>query len=213
MAGDNPLRPEHFQREDESDDAGFYAEPRFVTHIDDAAIGAATDFYRKLLPTGGRILDLMSSWVSHLPEDVEYESVAGLGMNAKELEGNPRLTERVVQDLNREPMLPFDDGAFDAAVVTVSVQYLTRTAEVFAEVGRTLVAGAPFAVVYSNRCFPTKAVAVWRMLGSREHADLVGLYFRLSGRFDQPQAYDLSPAPGQSDPIYAVVARATPPEA
>jgi SAM-dependent methyltransferase len=148
----------------------------------------------------------MSSWVSHLPSDVEYAVVAGLGMNAAELDANPRLTERVVQDLNVEPKLPWDDGAFDAAIVTVSVQYLTRPGEVFAEVGRVLAPGGPFAVLYSNRCFPTKAVAVWQSLGSPEHADLIGLYFRLAGVFEQPQAYDLSPNPGATDPLYAVVA-------
>jgi SAM-dependent methyltransferase len=206
MTADNPLRAEHFRRFDESPDEQFYREPRLVTHIDDAAVAAATAFYRELLPVGGRVLDLMSSWVSHLPAEVEYSVVAGLGMNAAELDANPRLTERVVQDLNTNPLFPWDDGAFDAAIVTVSVQYLTRPAEVFAEVGRVLTPGAPFAVLYSNRCFPTKAVALWQALGSREHADLIGLYFRLSGMFEQPQAYDLSPNPGQSDPLYAVVA-------
>jgi SAM-dependent methyltransferase len=206
MTTENPLRPEHFRRYDESPDDQFYREPRLVTHIDDDAIAAATAFYRDLLPAGGRILDLMSSWVSHLPADVEYAAVAGLGMNAAELDANPRLAERVVQDLNENPRLPWDDGTFDAAIVTVSVQYLTRPADVFAEVGRVLAPGAPFAVLYSNRCFPTKAVAVWQSLGSREHGDLIGLYFRLAGAFEQPQAYDLSPNPGRSDPLYAVVA-------
>ena len=206
MTAENPLLPEHFRRYDEAPDEQFYREPRLVTHIDDEAIAAATAFYRELLPRGGRVLDLMSSWVSHLPPEVEYAAVAGLGMNTAELDANPRLTERVVQDLNNDPRLPWDDGAFDAAIVTVSVQYLTRPAEVFREVGRVLARGRPFAVLYSNRCFPTKAVAVWQALGSREHADLIGLYFRLSAMFDEPRAYDLSPNPGQSDPLYAVVA-------
>jgi SAM-dependent methyltransferase len=205
-ASESLLRPEHFERVDESSDADFYEQPRLVTHIDDAAIGALTAFYRELLPAGGIVLDLMSSWISHLPEDRTYTGVTGLGMNAKELEANARLTNRVVQDLNKTPALPFADGEFDGAVVTVSVQYLTRPVEVFTEVGRALKANAPFAVAYSNRCFPTKAVAVWRALGDREHAELIGLYFRLSGAFGQPQAYDISPGPG-SDPMYVVVAR------
>ncbi|MEX0784768.1 MAG: class I SAM-dependent methyltransferase [Dehalococcoidia bacterium] len=206
MTTENPLRAEHFRRVDESPDDQFYREARLVTHIDDAAIAATTAFYRDLLPANGRILDLMSSWVSHLPADVEYAAVAGLGMNAAELDANARLTDRVVQDLNDTPELPWDDGSFDAAVVTVSVQYLTRPAEVFAEVGRVLAGGAPFAVLYSNRCFPTKAVAVWQTVGTKDHADLIGLYFRLSGAFGPPRAYDLSPSPGKSDPLYGVVA-------
>lgn len=209
MQGDeNPLRPEHFRRLDEDDDASFYAVPRLVTHIDDAAIEAATRFYRALLPAGGHILDLMSSWVSHLPEDVPFASVTGLGMNATELASNPRLTQWTVHDLNADPVLPYADKAFDAAIVTVSVQYLVRPQDVFAEVGRVLKPGAPFAVLYSNRCFPTKAVAVWQALDMRGRAELIGLYFRLSGRFGSPRAYDLSPAAGRSDPLVAVVAEA-----
>lgn len=204
-AAGSPLRPEHLRRQDESDDSLFYREPRLVTHIDDAAIEAVTRFYGRLIAPGSRVLDLMTSWVSHLPDDLELSGVAGLGMNAVELEQNPRLTERVVHDLNRDPRLPWDDETFDAAVVTVSVQYLTDAPKVFAEVGRVLKPGAPFAVAYSNRCFPTKAVAVWMLLSNQEHADLIGLYFRLSGMFDAPQAYDISPGPG-SDPMYLVVA-------
>ena len=202
----SPLLPEFVQRVDDSDDALFYREPRLVTHIDDAAITAVSRFYGQLIEPGSMVLDLMSSWVSHLPGDLQVAGVAGLGMNAFELEQNPVLTERVVQDLNKNPRLPWGDGTFDAAVVTVSVQYLTNAPAVFAEVGRVLKPGAPFAVAYSNRCFPTKAIAVWQTLSSRQHAELIGLYFRLSERFGQPQAYDISPGAG-SDPMFVVVAR------
>ena len=205
----SPLLPEHFRREDDSDDSLFYREARLVTHIDDAAIAAVSKFYGQIIPNGALVLDLMTSWVSHLPANLELAGVAGLGMNAVELEHNPVLTERVIQDLNRTPTLPWPDDHFDAAVVTVSVQYLTSPRDVFAEVGRVLKPGGPFAVAYSNRCFPTKAVAVWRMLRSHEHAELIGLYFRLSGMFDQPQAYDISPG-ANSDPMFVVVARKRP---
>jgi SAM-dependent methyltransferase len=210
-AGESPLRPEHFQRLDESDDSLFYAEPRLVTHIDDAAIAAVSRFYGELIAPGSLVLDLMTSWVSHLPSSLELAGIAGVGMNQYELEQNPVLTERVVQDLNRDPRLPWGDATFDAAIVTVSVQYLTDPPGVFREVGRVLKPGAPFAVAYSNRCFPTKAVAVWQSLNSREHAELIGLYFRLSGKFGQPQAYDISPGPG-ADPMFVVVAKALTPE-
>ena len=208
-AEESPLGPEHFQRVDESDDALFYREPRLVTHIDDAAIAAVSKFYGEMIQPGSRVLDLMSSWVSHLPEGLVLDGVAGLGMNAAELEQNPILTETLVQDLNANSMLPWPDETFDAAVCTVSVQYLTGPADVFAEVGRVLKAEAPFAVAYSNRCFPTKAVAVWQALSSRDHAELIGLYFRLAGHFSQAQAYDVSPGPG-SDPMFVVVGRKLP---
>jgi hypothetical protein len=205
QAGAFELKPEYFRRQDESNDSRFYVQPRFVNHIDDEAIEALREFYRELLPEGGALLDLMSSWVSHLPADRDYASVTGLGMNAEELAANPRLASHVVHDLNADPHLPFDEASFDAAFINVSVQYLTQPVDVFRDVARVLRPGAPFALAYSNRCFPTKAVALWQMLGDQEHADLIGLYLRLSDGFGMPRAYNLSPGPG-SDPLYAVVA-------
>lgn len=200
------LRPEFFERMDESPDSAFYVEPRLVTHIDDHAIASLTKFYGELIPDGATVLDLMSSWISHLPAGKPLAAVAGLGMNLVELENNSVLTERVVQDLNANPVLPWGDDTFDAAIVTVSVQYLTSPVDVFRDVGRVLKPGAPLAVAYSNRCFPTKAVRIWQSLGDRDHAELIALYFRLSGAFSQAQAYDISPGPGH-DPMYVVVGR------
>ncbi len=199
------LPAEFFVRVDEGDDADFYREPRLVTHIDDAAIAALEQFYGWLLPDDGAVLDLMSSWVSHLPPQLQLAHLAGVGLNAVELSANARLTERVVQDLNRDPHLPWPDATFDAAICTVSVQYLVRPATVFAEVGRVLKPGAPFAVAYSNRCFPTKAVAVWLALGDRDRAELIALYFAHARAFGQPRAYELRPG-GDGDPLYCVVA-------
>jgi SAM-dependent methyltransferase len=203
------LRPEYFARDDETDDAVFYREPRLVTHLDDEASAALTAFYGRIIPPGSQVLDLMSSWVSHLPVDLDLDAVAGLGMNRVELENNPRLTERVVQDLNREPTLPWPDATFHAVICSLSVQYLTRPAEVFAEVARVLVPGGIVAVSYSNRCFPTKAVAVWRALGDRDHAELIALYLAHAGGFGQARAFDLSPGPG-ADPLYCVIAQREP---
>ena len=155
----------------------------------------------------------MSSWVSHLPADVSYAGVTGLGMNQVELERNPVLTRRTTHDLNQEPTLPYSTDEFDGALVSVSVQYLTRPVEVFAEVGRVLKPGAPFAITFSNRMFPTKAVRIWQLLGDEQRANLVALYFELSKAFEMARAFDLSPAPGRSDPVYAVVAGALAPTA
>jgi len=201
------FRPEHFRRIDETDDADFYVPPRLVAHIDEPAIAALTAWYATALPAGGDVLDLMSSWVSHLPADVAYRSVTGLGMNRVELEANPRLTARIVQDLNRDPRLPFPDAAFDACTIAVSVQYLTRPVAVFAEIARVLRPGGLCAVSYSNRMFPTKAVAVWRALDDDDHGRLVGLYFRDAGGFEPARVLDLSPHPGATDPLYVVESR------
>lgn len=208
----DPFKPEHFAREDDSDDALFYDFPRLVTHIDDAAIAALTAYYRRAIPPNADVLDLMSSWVSHLPDDLPLNSVVGLGMNAEELAANPRLTARLVQDLNRDPVLPFPDASFDAVLIAVSIQYLTQPVAVCREVGRVLRPDAPCIVSYSNRCFPTKAVAAWRAFDDRQHAGLVALYFRTAGGFAEARLMDHSPAPGQSDPLYVVEARRLPPQ-
>lgn len=202
----SPFKPEHFAREDSEDDARFYDFPRLVTHIDDAAIAALTEYYRRTIPSNADVLDLMSSWVSHLPGDLPLGRVAGLGMNAEELAANPRLTDRLVHNLNRDAKLPFDDASFDAVLIAVSIQYLTQPVEVLAEIARVLKPGAPCIVSFSNRCFPTKAVLVWRAYDDRQHVGLVALYFKSAGGFTEPEFIDLSPSP-ESDPLWVVQAQ------
>jgi SAM-dependent methyltransferase len=148
----------------------------------------------------------MSSWVSHLPEDVPLSEVIGHGMNAQELAANPRLTRWFLQNLNREPVLPLEDQSCDAALCCVSVQYLQKPVEVFAEIRRILRKDAPFIVSFSNRCFPTKAVAIWRSLDMSSHAALVRLYFEHAG-FSTIEARILADGTG-GDPLVAVIGRA-----
>jgi hypothetical protein len=211
----NPSRPEPgqpdfppgaFARVDEGDDLIFYAPPRLVTHIDESAITALTECYRGLLPSGGKVLDLMSSWVSHLPPELELAECVGHGMNIKELAANGRLTWRFIQDLNRHTALPLEDAGFDAALCCASVQYLQQPVEVFAEARRVLRPGAPFIVSFSNRCFPTKAVAIWRALNISQHASLVSLYAERAG-FASVEAKLLAHG-GDGDPLVVVIARA-----
>lgn len=197
-----PLTERLFQRQDESDDAGFYVQPRFTTHIDDATIAALTQYYRESLSSNDRVLDLMSSWISHLPAEVDYRRVAGLGMNAEELAANPRLDEYLVQDLNAAPTLPFATSAFDAVLIAVSVQYLTRPLEVFAEIGRVLAPGGRCIVAMSHRLFPTKAIYAFHVLSADDRCRLVGAYFGDSGLFDVVERIDRSPP--QADPLWIV---------
>ena len=193
-----------FDRQDETPDQRFYAMPRLVVHIDDATIAALTDAYRELLAPGSAVLDLMSSWVSHLPPDVEYGRVAGLGMNALELERNERLTERVVHDLNADPLLPYPDASFDAVVNAVSIQYLTRPVEVFRECARVLRPGGLHAVAMSHRCFPTKAIRAWHVLPPSERLAVVSAYFDLARGYAAARVLDRSPA--DADPLWIVTA-------
>jgi len=205
---ESAFQPEHFQREDEGPDAAFYAAPRLVVHIDEGAITAAGRLYGELLPPGADLLDLMSSFRSHLPPELNWARLVGLGMNDVELRENPQLTAWVVHDLNDRPGLPFEEASFDGAVMTVSVQYLTRPVEVFRDLARVLRPGAPFVVTYSNRMFPTKAVRAWRLLDDRERANLVGAYFRESGEFTQAQAR-VCASGADGDPLYGVWAYRT----
>jgi len=198
---------EYFARRDNADDAEFYVPPRLVHHLDQPARDALTDFYRRTIPADARVLDLMSSWVSHLPDDAGYATVAGLGMNRAELDANPRLTDRVVQNLNSDPRLPYGDDSFDACLIALSVQYLTDPLAVFAEIARVLAPSGVCAVSFSNRCFPTKAVAIWQALDDPGHAGLVVTYFRRTPGFGEPAFDDLSPDP-RTDPLFVVSARA-----
>jgi SAM-dependent methyltransferase len=204
---DNPFTPEMFDRMDESEDTEFYAFPRKVVHIDDPAIAAVGQFMAQTFAPNGVLLDLMSSWRSHLPAGFVKQRMVGLGLNAEEMADNPDLDEYVVHNLNAVSRLPFDDNYFDGVVITVSVQYLIRPLEIFGEVRRILKPGAPFLVFFSNRMFPTKAVRIWQTLRDEGRAKLVHAYFHYAGGFEEAVFHDLSPNPGVTDPLYVVWAR------
>ena len=202
-----PFLPEYFGREDESEDSNFYVQPRLVVHIDDVAIAAVGNVFSSMIPPDSVVLDLMSSWRSHWPADHPRARLAGLGMNDVEMAENPDLDDYLIQDINKDPVLPYEDDTFDAVVITVSVQYLTRPIEVFREVNRILKSGGIFIVTFSNRMFATKAVRIWRYSTDRRHIDLVTAYLEEAGDFDDIRGGftnpDTSP-PG--DPLFAVVA-------
>jgi SAM-dependent methyltransferase len=206
-AGDGLLSPLAYAREDESTDDRFYLMPRKVVHIDDGAIAALGALYAAVLPPGGRLLDLMSSWRTHLPPDSRARKVVGLGLNAEEMADNPQLAAHVVHDVNREARLPFGDAEFDGAMCAVSIQYVIHPVRFLREVRRVLRPGAPFVVSFSNRCFPTKAVAVWLDTTDQQHVRLVRGYFEAAGGFTDVTDEDRST--GRGDPLYAVWARAS----
>ena len=198
--------PGFFDRQDESDDAGFYAFDRFVTHIDDQAIATVGALYQELGLTDSSVavLDICSSWISHFP--TKPGTLAITGMNATELERNEMADEWSVGDLNAEPVLPFTDGSFDAVTCAVSVDYLTRPLEVFTDVARVVRPGGVFVCTFSNRCFPTKAIRGWLSTDDRGRCAIVANYFRLTDGLGDPVVEHRNPgAPG--DPLYAVWAR------
>lgn len=204
-----------FRRPDENPDDQFYAQPRLVQHIDETAIDTIRRLYGRLLKPGNAVLDLMSSWVSHLPEDLTLTAFTGLGMNAAELQANDRLTEYCVHDLNANSNMPFDDSAFDAAICTVSVEYLSDPFGTFEEIHRVLKPGGIFIITFSNRWFPPKAINIWPQLHEFERMGLVLEFFLKSGQYTHLHTYSMRglprPADDQyasqvlfSDPVYAV---------
>ena len=207
-----------FSREDEGDDRHFYAQDRFVSHLDSRALGAVEAIIGTLIVEARpRVLDLMAGWDSHLPETLEPEYVVGLGLNRNELCDNPRLNSRVILDLNACDQLPFRDECFDVVLNVVSVDYLIRPFEVFKEVGRVLRPGGLFLVIFSNRMFPSKAVRIWRDSDEKERILLVEDFFRCAGSFHPPMLFSWlgRPRPADdpyagvtptSDPVYAVYA-------
>lgn len=195
-----------FAKADPSPDTRFYSQARLVTHIDDTAIAAVTVLYREFLPPGGVVLDIMSSWVSHLPDDVAYAEVIGHGMNAAELAANPRLDRWFTQDLNADPALPLPDASIDAACMCVSVQYLQHPAKVFSSLAQGLRPNSPVLVTFSNRCFPTKAVAIWQALDGPDQCRLVELYLQRAGL--QSVESRMLRDGRRSDPLWAVIGRA-----
>lgn len=190
-----------FARMDEGPDGAFYDQPRLVTHIDDGAIAAVGRVYRQL-GLNGRVLDLMSSWISHFDQQPDW--LVAAGRNRGELAANAQAAGGVVVDLNRHQGLPFADRSFDGATCCVSVDYLTSPLEVFDEVARVLRPGATFCVTFSNRCFPTKVIQGWAQTDDRTHVAIVADYFRASGPWEEPNYATDGPPDRPGDPLYAV---------
>jgi SAM-dependent methyltransferase len=210
------LQPSQRTKLDESDDVQFYDVPRFVNHVDDHFIQQLTDLYQERLKPHSRILDLMSSWVSHLPEEMPFEQVEGHGLNEAELARNPRLTHYFVQNLNQKQLLPLPDAWFDAVLNTVSVQYLQFPEAVFAEIYRVLKPGGIAIVSFSNRMFFQKAIQAWRDGSESDRVELVKSYFKAIPGFSEPEViFKPSQLPSflqmfglsGSDPFYAVISQ------
>jgi SAM-dependent methyltransferase len=201
MSADEDFPAGFFDREDPTPDDRFYVPDRLVTHIDEGAIDAVGALYDEL-GVDGEVLDLMSSWVSHFR--VAPTRLMVLGMNDHELAANRQAAGRVIHDLNQDPMLPFEDEAFDDAVCCVSVDYLVRPVEVFAEVARVLRPGGRFVVTFSNRCFPTKVIRGWALASSAGSVEIVRRYFACSGGFRQPTAELRTELTSPGDPLWAV---------
>jgi SAM-dependent methyltransferase len=206
-----PFTLANFARSDEQADSSFYSQPRICFHIDSFAIAALTKYYASLpLPRSPSILDFCSSWVSHYPKEWTKgaERIAVMGMSQVELSKNEVATETAVVDLNETPIFPYPDACFDMVTCTVSIDYLTRPRDVVREVGRVLRPGGRAVFSFSNRCFPTKAIALWLQTSDADHCFIVGCYYHYAdGMFEPPESIDISPpSMGLTDPMYVVTA-------
>ncbi len=210
------LQPEQRQKLDPNDDGQFYAVPRLVTHVDDQFLDQLTNLYRQRLKPNTRIFDMMSSWVSHVPEEMAFAHVEGHGMNQEELNRNPRLDHYFIQDFNKNPQFPLADQDFDAVLNAVSIQYLQYPETVFQEIHRVLKPGGVAIISFSNRMFFQKAISAWREASSDEkRIELVKGYFNAVSGFSEPEVIKKQPSVpsilqmfgmGGSDPFYAVLA-------
>ena len=189
---------------DETPDEDFYQSPRMVAHVDEGTLTALTEFYRSFIPQHSDVLDLMSSWISHLPAEVQLGRVVGLGMNADELAANTQLTQWSVQNLNDQPILPYASESFDRALIVVSIQYLRRPIDVLLSVHNVLREGAEIAIAMSHRLFPTKAIVAFQSLSVDERMNLVRYYLDKAG-FREIKLIDCSPP--NADPLWIVTGK------
>ena len=208
-----PFQPQDFSRSDPSNDQGFYTIPKFVYHIDEPAVASLTQYYRKNIPPNSDILDICSSWVSHYPLEFTstMNSIAATGMNSLELQFNDQLTNGYeARNLNETPNLDcYDDESFDVVTCVVSIDYLIEPVKVLKEVWRVLRPGGKMIVSQSNRCFPTKAIAMWLSMNDRQHLELINGYFQYAGGFEERNAYDITatlPDNSYRDPMFIVEA-------
>ncbi|KXT07327.1 hypothetical protein AC578_505 [Pseudocercospora eumusae] len=192
-----PYDASDFTRQDPSNDTEFYSAPRFVTHIDDAAIATLRQYYDTVLPRKGKILDLCSSWVSHYPKPIQDAAtknrdsslqVCGMGMNQAELNANKVLNSgRILKDLNTDPNISdaLQEAKFielDSTTMVVSIDYLVKPVQVLSSLlDATKTAGGSVHLTISNRCFPTKAISRWLRVDAEERLQMVGDFLHFAG--------------------------------
>jgi len=199
---------------DISDDEIFYQQPRFVHHLSDSFRNRLTKIYSEYLLKHHVILDLMSSWVSHLPSNTRYNKVIGHGMNEAELSSNKRLDNFWVQNLNRSQILPVEDSSIDVGLIVAGWQYLQYPEKVSLELSRIIKPDSFLIISFTNRAFWNKASNIWTYSSEEKRIEYVNSVlsdngWRIEKIFNEKTHEDklFGFLTAESDPFFSVIAR------
>lgn len=192
-------------------DGEFYSFPRLCQHIDEPTIAALKEYYCHHIQRDTAVLDLCCSWTSHLPLSprLEVRSLIGLGMNKTELERNPLLTRRIVQDLNSDCRMDIGDGETDTVICSLSIDYLTNPVGLMKELSRVVKSGGRVHFAFGNRCFAEKVIRKWLELDETERLLWLGSYFWADGNWKDVNAVVMRDGRDGRDKLYVVRAERT----
>ena len=199
---------------DISDDEIFYQQPRFVHHLSDSFRYRLTSLYSEYLLNHHTILDLMSSWVSHLPSNISYKKVIGHGMNEAELSSNERLDRFFVQNLNKKQNMPIEDSSVDVGLIVAGWQYLQYPEKVSLELSRVIKSDSLLIISFTNRAFWTKAPNIWTYSSEEKRIEYVTSVLTSNGwriekilneKTQDKKLFGFYSS--ESDPFFSVIAR------
>ena len=199
---------------DISDDEFFYQKPRFVHHLSDSFRNRLTSLYSEYLLNHHIILDLMSSWVSHLPSNISYKKVIGHGMNEAELSSNERLDKFFVQNLNKKQNMPIEDSSVDVGLIVAGWQYLQYPEKVSLELSRVIKSDSLLIISFTNRAFWTKAPNIWTYSSEEKRIEYVTSVLTSNGwriekilneKTQDKKLFGFYSS--ESDPFFSVIAR------
>ena len=208
------LTREERDKIDDSDDQIFYQNPRYVNHLSFSFRNRLTNLYSKYLYSNNVILDLMSSWVSHLPTNTKYKKIIGHGMNESELRANKRLDSFWVQNLNKIQILPIEDSSVDTGLIVAGWQYLQYPEKISLELSRIIKKDSLLIISFSNRAFWTKSPNIWTNSSEEGRIEYVKKVISSNGwsveKILNEKTYD-NKLFGlnflESDPFFSVIAR------
>ncbi|MDF3624562.1 class I SAM-dependent methyltransferase [Brytella acorum] len=205
------FHPRAFARANNEPDAIYFAKRGQDTLMDVGARTAVSALYQTTLPAMGDVLDLMCGSLSHIPPEANHDRVVGLDVSRSALDANASLTERVVQDLNTDTVLPFEDETMDAVCLCDGLAYLTQPVSVLREVWRVLKPGAPLIITFSDNFHVAKAVALWQALESEDRSRFISLLLGRAGfmEIDTGEVVPPEDLTAWHDTVHALIARKT----